>query len=166
MKFILGCSVCLGDLQNPLSLHCGHTFCRECLHNSFDKSELNQCPLCRSPACTSTLLPDELIPEVQKIYSVEGTQGTADSLNSALLEQLPSIIICLDCGLTPINPVVLPCQHMFCSSCLQKSLEEELVCPACQEFAFTLQVHVNTKYKDLINWYLQQSQIQEEINQD
>jgi len=63
-----------------------------------------------------------------------------------LLNEFPSLIICLCCGLTPINPVVLQCQHMFCQQCLNENMEEELICPACQEFSINLEVHVNKKY--------------------
>ncbi|CAK71440.1 unnamed protein product (macronuclear) [Paramecium tetraurelia] len=153
MKFILQCSICLQSLCNPMSLSCGHTFCHNCIHNTLDKQEQSVCPLCRQPVLISQNKSDELLSIVQQIYEKDGIEE--------LLNEFPSLIICLCCGLTPINPIVLPCQHMFCQKCIYESLQEELLCPVCSEFSFSLKVSINQKYKDLINWYLKQFQIEE-----
>ncbi|CAD8157627.1 unnamed protein product [Paramecium pentaurelia] len=153
MKFILQCSICLQSLCNPMSLNCGHTFCLNCINNTLDNQEQSACPLCRQSMLISQYKSDELLSIVQQIYEKDGTEG--------LLNEFPSLIICLCCGLTPINPIVLPCQHMFCQKCIQESLQEELLCPVCSEFSFVLKVSINQKYKDLINWYLKQFQIEE-----
>ncbi|CAD8054943.1 unnamed protein product [Paramecium primaurelia] len=159
MKFILSCSICLQNLKNPVSLSCGHTFCQTCIQNSFETQEFCACPLCRQPALLSNNKTDELLPIVQQIYEQEGTQS--------LLNEFPSLIICLCCGLTPVNPVVLSCQHMFCQKCIEESLKEELLCPACSDYCFNIKVNTNKKYKDLIDWYLKEFKIEEEqeINQ-
>ncbi|CAD8148041.1 unnamed protein product [Paramecium octaurelia] len=154
MKFILQCSICLQNLKNPVSLSCGHTFCQNCIQNSFETQEFCACPLCRQPALLSNNKTDELLPIVQQIYEQEGTQS--------LLNEFPSLIICLCCALTPINPVVLPCQHMFCQKCIEESLKEELLCPACSDYCFNIKVNTNKKYKDLIDWYLKEFKIEEE----
>jgi len=39
------CAICLGDVQGPMRLSCGHTFCRECVQLWFRRSET--CPQCR-----------------------------------------------------------------------------------------------------------------------
>ncbi|XP_028657183.2 tripartite motif-containing protein 16-like isoform X1 [Erpetoichthys calabaricus] len=41
------CSVCLEILTDPVSLHCGHSFCLNCLTNCWDRSEVSRCPHCR-----------------------------------------------------------------------------------------------------------------------
>jgi len=43
----LECSVCNDLLFKPVSINCGHTFCRECLGNIIKTKP--QCPLCRTP---------------------------------------------------------------------------------------------------------------------
>uniref|UniRef100_A0A8C4XFK3 Uncharacterized LOC114644529 n=1 Tax=Erpetoichthys calabaricus TaxID=27687 RepID=A0A8C4XFK3_ERPCA len=41
------CSVCLNILTDPVSLHCGHSFCLQCLTDYWDKSQVCRCPQCR-----------------------------------------------------------------------------------------------------------------------
>ncbi|KAG2465524.1 TRI25 ligase, partial [Polypterus senegalus] len=41
------CSVCLDTLTDPVSLHCGHSFCLKCLTNYWDQSQECSCPQCR-----------------------------------------------------------------------------------------------------------------------
>ena len=41
----LDCQVCYGLFLDPLTITCGHTFCRKCLHRVLDHS--NICPICR-----------------------------------------------------------------------------------------------------------------------
>ena len=44
-----GCPVCLSFLVEPLTLRCGHSFCRLCLIQSTTLSpDGRSCPLCRS----------------------------------------------------------------------------------------------------------------------
>ncbi|XP_066540732.1 E3 ubiquitin-protein ligase TRIM35-like [Hoplias malabaricus] len=44
----LFCPVCRDVFRNPLLLMCSHSFCRECLEQYWQHSELRTCPLCRS----------------------------------------------------------------------------------------------------------------------
>uniref|UniRef100_A0A8C4SST5 E3 ubiquitin/ISG15 ligase TRIM25-like n=1 Tax=Erpetoichthys calabaricus TaxID=27687 RepID=A0A8C4SST5_ERPCA len=41
------CTVCLDTLTDPVSLHCGHSFCLKCLTNYWDQSQVCSCPQCR-----------------------------------------------------------------------------------------------------------------------
>lgn len=43
----MDCQVCLQLLFDPVTTHCGHTFCRRCLQQGLDHSPL--CPTCRKP---------------------------------------------------------------------------------------------------------------------
>uniref|UniRef100_A0A667XPC5 RING-type domain-containing protein n=1 Tax=Myripristis murdjan TaxID=586833 RepID=A0A667XPC5_9TELE len=49
----LTCSICLTIFTDPVSLLCGHSFCRECITNSL--SIKDQCPQCR------TTVPKEIV---------------------------------------------------------------------------------------------------------
>uniref|UniRef100_A0A8C4SXH3 Uncharacterized protein n=1 Tax=Erpetoichthys calabaricus TaxID=27687 RepID=A0A8C4SXH3_ERPCA len=40
------CSVCLDSLTDPVSLHCGHSFCLKCFTNLWDQSQECSCPEC------------------------------------------------------------------------------------------------------------------------
>lgn len=35
------------SLKVPRNLHCGHTYCEECLHNSIKNKGRLECPICR-----------------------------------------------------------------------------------------------------------------------
>jgi len=47
---VLECPLCLNLFCEPISINCGHTFCRVCLVSSLRKHK-KQCPLCRA-ACS------------------------------------------------------------------------------------------------------------------
>lgn len=42
------CSICMDLFENPVTLGCGHTFCRQCLHCNFKYND-RVCPLCKQP---------------------------------------------------------------------------------------------------------------------
>ncbi|XP_060706384.1 zinc-binding protein A33-like [Hemiscyllium ocellatum] len=41
------CSICLDFFTDPVTLDCGHNFCRSCITQSWEKKETNSCPECR-----------------------------------------------------------------------------------------------------------------------
>ncbi|XP_058627388.1 E3 ubiquitin-protein ligase TRIM39-like [Onychostoma macrolepis] len=43
----LQCPVCLDLFTNPVTIPCGHSFCKSCLNQCWDKSEDCYCPLCK-----------------------------------------------------------------------------------------------------------------------
>ncbi|CAO2634059.1 Tripartite motif-containing protein 43B [Lemmus lemmus] len=45
------CFICLSYLTDPVTISCGHSFCRACLHLSWEDSQLPvHCPTCREPS--------------------------------------------------------------------------------------------------------------------
>ncbi|XP_042201162.1 zinc-binding protein A33-like isoform X2 [Callorhinchus milii] len=42
----LNCAICLEFFTDPVSLDCGHNFCRSCVAGSWEKQEKNSCPVC------------------------------------------------------------------------------------------------------------------------
>uniref|UniRef100_A0A4W3GSX1 RING-type E3 ubiquitin transferase n=1 Tax=Callorhinchus milii TaxID=7868 RepID=A0A4W3GSX1_CALMI len=43
----LNCAICLDFFTDPVSLGCGHNFCRSCVIRSWEKQENRSCPECR-----------------------------------------------------------------------------------------------------------------------
>ncbi|XP_039390208.1 RING finger protein 112-like [Mauremys reevesii] len=54
------CSICLDILEDPVSIECGHNFCRGCLaaHWSGVSACGSQCPECRAPCSRNRMIPD------------------------------------------------------------------------------------------------------------
>ncbi|KAL1764774.1 tripartite motif-containing protein 43-like, partial [Sigmodon hispidus] len=47
----LKCFICLSSLTDPVTISCGHSFCRACLHLSWEDSQPPvHCPMCRQPS--------------------------------------------------------------------------------------------------------------------
>ena len=47
----LTCFICMSYLTDPVTISCGHSFCRACLHLSWEDSLfLGHCPMCREPS--------------------------------------------------------------------------------------------------------------------
>ncbi|XP_078251611.1 zinc-binding protein A33-like [Rhinoraja longicauda] len=49
------CPICLDFFTDPVSLECGHNFCRSCITQSWDREERNSCPECREVFTDRTL---------------------------------------------------------------------------------------------------------------
>ncbi|XP_032885442.1 nuclear factor 7, brain-like [Amblyraja radiata] len=49
------CPICLDFFTDPVSLECGHNFCRSCITQSWDKEARNSCPECREQFTDRTL---------------------------------------------------------------------------------------------------------------
>lgn len=41
------CSICLDQFTDPVSTSCGHNFCKVCINNYWDTTDIIQCPLCQ-----------------------------------------------------------------------------------------------------------------------
>ncbi|XP_072882758.1 E3 ubiquitin-protein ligase TRIM65-like isoform X2 [Hemitrygon akajei] len=44
----LSCAICLELFTEPVTMPCGHSFCRSCLSDYLDRQELRTCPACRT----------------------------------------------------------------------------------------------------------------------
>ncbi|XP_055487375.1 zinc-binding protein A33-like [Leucoraja erinacea] len=51
----LDCPICLDFFTDPVSLECGHNFCRSCITQSWDREGRNSCPECREEFVNRTL---------------------------------------------------------------------------------------------------------------
>ncbi|XP_055487818.1 zinc-binding protein A33-like [Leucoraja erinacea] len=49
------CPICLDFFTDPVSLDCGHNFCRSCITQSWDREGRNSCPECREEFTDRTL---------------------------------------------------------------------------------------------------------------
>ncbi|XP_059827080.1 nuclear factor 7, brain-like isoform X2 [Hypanus sabinus] len=49
------CPICLDFFTDPVSLACGHNFCRSCITRCWEREERNSCPECREEFADRTL---------------------------------------------------------------------------------------------------------------
>ncbi|CAD8123164.1 unnamed protein product [Paramecium sonneborni] len=49
MQQLLNCPICLQTLLYPVTLACGHSFCKPCLCDKYFYQNFNSCPICRIP---------------------------------------------------------------------------------------------------------------------
>ncbi|XP_072909260.1 zinc-binding protein A33-like [Hemitrygon akajei] len=49
------CPICLDFFTDPVTLECGHNFCRSCITRRWETEERNSCPECREVFADSTL---------------------------------------------------------------------------------------------------------------
>lgn len=62
------CSLCLGFFQDPVSIHCGHNFCRVCITRCWEEEEETfSCPRCKATATQRNLRPNR---ELAKIIEI------------------------------------------------------------------------------------------------
>ncbi|XP_021269158.1 zinc finger protein RFP-like isoform X2 [Numida meleagris] len=62
------CSICLGYFQDPVSIPCGHNFCRECITRCWEGLEGNfPCPQCRKTASHKNFRPSRELANIAGI---------------------------------------------------------------------------------------------------
>ncbi|CAM5158084.1 unnamed protein product [Eretmochelys imbricata] len=75
----VSCSICLDYFTDPVSIDCGHNFCRDCIQQCSKKSEAKlSCPQCRGTALKRKFRPSrELanVAEIAKRLSCQAAQG-------------------------------------------------------------------------------------------
>ena len=62
------CSICLGYFQDPVSIHCGHNFCRACITRCWEGLEAHFCcPQCRQTALRKSFRPSRELANIAEI---------------------------------------------------------------------------------------------------
>lgn len=98
----LDCQVCYAVFLDPVTLACGHTFCRPCVHRVLDHANL--CPVCRRPLLLSPSLSRDsapanaLLAAMIHAFCPDALTGRQDALQmeaDALLDDLDTpLFIC------------------------------------------------------------------------
>ncbi|XP_066433645.1 E3 ubiquitin-protein ligase TRIM7-like [Eleutherodactylus coqui] len=121
----LDCSICLSLYTDPVSLRCGHNFCRSCIVSALDAQEaagVYSCPDCRE--------------ESPQRPALEKKRKPANIVERFLSSQpdMESRIFCTYCIKSPI-PAVRTCLHCEVSMCQEhlgahnKAVEHSIIEP-------------------------------------
>ncbi|KAH1170818.1 hypothetical protein KIL84_006436, partial [Mauremys mutica] len=65
------CSICLDVLDDPVSIECGHNFCRGCLSTHWlgVSAQGRRCPECRAPCSRGRMIPDTRVKSLVEKYT-------------------------------------------------------------------------------------------------
>ena len=132
---ILICYMCLDYLENPVCdpLSCSHYACKKCLYSYFNKMKSNivQCPLCRSKIRKNNLKSIPLVENIKEILK------EAKNLNIYEEEKVDE-----QCSTHPKNKV-----FYICLDCSKK------MCPACEVEKRKHEAHHMVNYKRYVQLF-------------
>ncbi|XP_040191585.1 E3 ubiquitin/ISG15 ligase TRIM25-like [Rana temporaria] len=104
----LECSICLNGAKDPVTLKCGHSFCRDCIGHVLDTQEESggcPCPECR-----------EEFQERPELWRKIKLRNIVENVLSAQPDQEDFGVFCTYCIHTPV-PAVKSCLHCKASLC-------------------------------------------------
>ncbi|XP_038834170.1 E3 ubiquitin-protein ligase TRIM39-like [Salvelinus namaycush] len=114
------CSVCLDVFTEPVSIPCGHNYCKACISGYWDTSDLCQCPMCkktfdRRPDLFVNTFISEMAAQFRQTVEVKATSSP---------HQCPDIIVELSCDICTGMKVkalksCLVCQTSYCETHLE-----------------------------------------------
>ncbi|XP_030609775.1 tripartite motif-containing protein 16-like isoform X2 [Archocentrus centrarchus] len=113
------CSVCLDLLKDPVTIQCGHTYCRSCIDGCWDQENEKgkySCPQCRETSSQRPVLGrnNMLAEVVEKLKKTETQQACS---SSPLAPAGPADIACDFCCGTIRNKATMSCLTCLASYC-------------------------------------------------
>ncbi|XP_055771056.1 tripartite motif-containing protein 16-like [Salvelinus fontinalis] len=112
------CSVCLDLLKEPVTIHCGHSYCRSCIEGCWDQDVLKgvySCPQCRHTFTPRpTLMKNNMLAEVVEKLRKTGLQAAPPP---ALCYAGPGDVACDFCTGTRKQKALMSCLACLASYC-------------------------------------------------
>lgn len=94
------CPICLEYFRDPVSIHCGHNFCRACITRCWEWSTANfSCPQCRETAPERNFRPSRELArvlEIAKRLSLQAARGETVEEEGCERHQEPLKVFCKD----------------------------------------------------------------------
>ncbi|XP_020346618.2 E3 ubiquitin-protein ligase TRIM39 [Oncorhynchus kisutch] len=109
------CSVCLDVFTEPVSIPCGHNYCKACISGYWDTSDMCQCPMCKK---TFDKRPDLFVNTFISEMAAQFRQ-TVDVKATSSPDQCPDIIVEVSCDICTVMKLkalksCLVCQTSYC----------------------------------------------------
>ncbi|KAM4612295.1 E3 ubiquitin/ISG15 ligase TRIM25-like [Polymixia lowei] len=113
------CSICLDLLKEPVSINCGHNYCRTCIKDCWDQEEekgVYSCPQCReSFSPRPALRRNNMLAEV--VEKLKKTEVQQASSSAPLSYAGPEDVACDFCTGTRRHKAVMSCLTCLVSCC-------------------------------------------------
>ncbi|XP_073715991.1 E3 ubiquitin-protein ligase TRIM39-like [Misgurnus anguillicaudatus] len=95
----LQCCVCLNVFSDPVSTPCGHNFCRICLKQCWDNSQIYSCPYCKEtfskrPELKINTTLREITLIFKEKFSLRSSEVLCDVCDERKLKALKSCLMC------------------------------------------------------------------------
>ncbi|XP_040212161.1 E3 ubiquitin-protein ligase TRIM39-like isoform X2 [Rana temporaria] len=141
----LSCSICLSFYTEPVSLRCGHNFCRDCIVTALDTQEGSGVYSC--PECREEYVERPTLEKNRKLCNI------VENFRSTQQKEEKSEILCTYC-LNSLVGAVKTCQHCETSMCAEhlaahnKAVDHVLVEPTSSFNTRKCSIH-----KELLKYY-------------
>ncbi|XP_047434380.1 zinc-binding protein A33-like [Mugil cephalus] len=118
------CSICLDVFTDPVTTPCGHNFCKHCITQHWDTTDVCKCPLCKEIFNTRPQLKiNTFIREIVAEFRHEAQQKTSSSISEQQAAK-PGEVPCDVCTGTKLKALksCLVCLLSYCDSHLEPHL--------------------------------------------
>ncbi|XP_073492191.1 E3 ubiquitin-protein ligase TRIM39-like [Aquarana catesbeiana] len=141
----LSCSICLNLYTEPVSLRCGHIFCRNCIVTVLDTQEGSGVYSC--PECREEYVERPTLEKNRKLCNI------VENFRSTQQNEEKSEILCTYCVDSPVGAVksCLQCENSMCDKHLtahNKTMDHVLIEPTSSFSSKKCSIH-----KELLKYY-------------
>ncbi|XP_033985516.1 E3 ubiquitin-protein ligase TRIM39-like isoform X2 [Trematomus bernacchii] len=121
------CTICLDLFTDPVTIPCGHNFCKDCIEEHWDTSYWCQCPMCNKEFYTRPELHvNTFISEMVSQFRQSAQQKASSSSSSSSEQQVfkPGEVPCDVCTETKLKALksCLVCLTSYCETHLEPHL--------------------------------------------
>ncbi|XP_029977816.1 E3 ubiquitin-protein ligase TRIM39-like [Sphaeramia orbicularis] len=122
------CSICLDVFTDPVTIPCGHNFCKSCITEHWDNNEIYQCPMCKKafdprPELNANTFISEMVAQFRLEAQHEPNISSSDQ-QAAKPGEVPCDV-CTEPKLKALKSCLV-CLTSYC----QTHLEPHLTCSA------------------------------------
>ncbi|XP_034169520.2 E3 ubiquitin/ISG15 ligase TRIM25 isoform X1 [Pangasianodon hypophthalmus] len=123
----LTCSICLCPFDEPVSLTCGHSFCRRCLEETWSNASSYCCPHCRAHFLIKPeLKKNTVLSAVVETFRTKAGTDAGDGDAGVTPRHEPKPIMCDMCNEAKAVKTCLTCITSFCSDHVRPHQENPL----------------------------------------
>ncbi|XP_033985540.1 E3 ubiquitin-protein ligase TRIM21-like [Trematomus bernacchii] len=123
------CSICLDVFTDPVTIPCGHNFCKTCITEHWDTSDRCQCPMCNKefntrPELHVNTFISEMVAEFRQSAQQKASSSSSSSSSSEQQVFKPGEVPCDVCTETKLKALksCLVCLTSYCETHLEPHL--------------------------------------------